>query len=88
MWFLPKMKKIFAGKRIDPSPRTATYDAIEEIRSFFIEITKEQVETIFSSILETCLTIEDPAFDTPEARFELLFTLKKIECLIEAASLL
>ena len=69
-----------------PSSRTENEKAIEEIKSFFIDISKEQVGMIFSSILEVCLTVEDPAFETHEARFELLLTLKKIECLIEAAS--
>ena len=69
-------------------PRTGNDNAIEDINSFFIDISREQVESIFSSILETCLTSEDPAFETAEARFELLLILKKIKCLIEAASVL
>jgi len=65
---------------------TANVQIIEEIRSFFMDVKKEEVDSIFSAILEACFTTDDPMFETSEARFELLTILKRIECLIDAAS--
>jgi len=51
-----------------------------------MDVKKEEVDSIFSAILEACFTTDDPMFETSEARFELLTILKRIECLIDAAS--
>jgi hypothetical protein len=88
MRYFPKQRIAITDGLTHPSSRAENDNVIDEIKSFFIDISKEQVETLFSSILEVCLTAEDPAFETSEARFELLLTLKKIECLIETVSLL
>lgn len=86
MHFFPKRQSIIVDTYSRPLSEMDNNYVVEEIKSFFLEVKKEQVETIFSSILETCLTAEDPVFETAEARFELLTMLKKIKCLIEAAS--
>ena len=58
------------------------------IKSFFIEMKLPELRKLFQDILETCLTTENHPFCEAEMRFELLLHIKKIECLIEATSII
>lgn len=59
---------------------------IDEIRSFFIEISREELQRMLSAMVETCLTSDGPSFDSPAERSELLLNMRKVEHLIELAS--
>lgn len=58
------------------------------MKSFLVEANVKELRTLFSDILETCLTSNDIAFNTGEKRFDLIMNLRNIQCFIQAAELL
>lgn len=61
---------------------------MEVVKSIFSEIKLGEARSMMSKAIEVCLTTTNPTFATASGRYELLSTFKKIEILIEAASLL
>jgi len=61
---------------------------MEVLKGTLNEIKLGELRDIISKAMEVCLTTTNQAFATPVGRYELLSTFRKIELLIEAASLL
>lgn len=61
---------------------------MEVVRTIFNEIKLGEVRDVISKAIEVCLTTKNQPFSKAAGRYELLSTFKKIELLIEAASLL
>ena len=61
---------------------------MEVLRSIFNEIKLGELRDLISKAVDVCLTTSNQPFSKAAGRYELLSTFKKIELLIEAASLL
>jgi hypothetical protein len=57
----------------------------EIMKSFLMDTSLEELRTLFSDILETCITTDDLAFNTGDKRFDLMMNLRNIDCFIQAA---
>ena len=61
---------------------------MEVVRNVFNEIKLGELRGMISKTVEVCLTTTNQPFSEADGRYELLSTFKKIQLLIEAASLL
>lgn len=63
-------------------------DPIAFLEDFFCDYNLMDLRSIQDAILETCLTTDNPPFDNPAERANLILLHKNIELLFEAAFLL
>ncbi len=69
-------------------PKDLISDPMQYLKEFFLDYNLVDLRISLDEILEACLTTDNPPFDSPERRADLILLHKNLELLFEAAFLL